>query len=165
MVWNAESWFEPPIEPILGLYRQDFDGYPFRQLPRFIDQGLGDVDVVQVGGWGACAPAPGQGCEGSGVEVSRLGEFGPWFCHMHGNDIMCDRYKKRFIFFVQSMAILRHLGRKFNQYGKDLAEAAQIDQIIDGVEDIRARLMVRIPEKLPWFLYFVFSECQAKGAP
>jgi len=38
---------------------------------------------------------------------------------------------------VQSNAICRHLGRKHAMYGASLADAAKIDQILDGVEDQR----------------------------
>ncbi|XP_027974182.1 glutathione S-transferase P-like isoform X1 [Eumetopias jubatus] len=37
----------------------------------------------------------------------------------------------------QSNAILRHLGRSFGLYGKDAREAALVDMVNDGVEDIR----------------------------
>lgn len=39
----------------------------------------------------------------------------------------------------QSNAILRHLGRQHGAYGKDNIEAAQIDMIVDGVEDLRLK--------------------------
>ena len=38
---------------------------------------------------------------------------------------------------VQSNAILRHLGRKYNLYGSNLQEAARLDFVNDGVEDVR----------------------------
>uniref|UniRef100_A0A4X1T0S7 glutathione transferase n=1 Tax=Sus scrofa TaxID=9823 RepID=A0A4X1T0S7_PIG len=37
----------------------------------------------------------------------------------------------------QSNAILRHLGRSLGLYGKDLQEAALLDMVNDGVEDLR----------------------------
>ncbi|XP_047631057.1 glutathione S-transferase P-like [Phacochoerus africanus] len=37
----------------------------------------------------------------------------------------------------QSNAILRHLGRSLGLYGKDLREAALLDMVNDGVEDLR----------------------------
>ncbi|XP_047603287.1 glutathione S-transferase P isoform X2 [Lutra lutra] len=37
----------------------------------------------------------------------------------------------------QSNAILRHLGRTFGLYGKDQREAALVDMVNDGVEDVR----------------------------
>nr|AAS01601.1 Pi-class glutathione S-trasferase [Anguilla anguilla] len=39
----------------------------------------------------------------------------------------------------QSNAILRHLGRKHGAYGKNDKEAAQIDMMVDGVEDLRLK--------------------------
>uniref|UniRef100_A0A6I8NB01 Glutathione S-transferase n=1 Tax=Ornithorhynchus anatinus TaxID=9258 RepID=A0A6I8NB01_ORNAN len=39
----------------------------------------------------------------------------------------------------QSNAILRHLGRSHGLYGKDTREAALIDMVNDGVEDLRLR--------------------------
>lgn len=39
----------------------------------------------------------------------------------------------------QSNAILRHLGRSFGLYGKDQREAAQVDMVNDGVEDLRCK--------------------------
>jgi len=41
---------------------------------------------------------------------------------------------------VQSNAISRYLGRHFNLYGKNSRERAQIDVVIDGVEDFRVKL-------------------------
>lgn len=43
------------------------------------------------------------------------------------------------LFLVQSNAILRHLGRKYDMYGSSLTESAYIDIFLDGVEDIRQR--------------------------
>lgn len=81
-----QEWFEPPIEPILPLVRKQLDGYTFRQLPRFIDERNGKVDIVQ------------------------------------------------------SMAILRHIARKFGLYGADEEDAAFVDMVVDGVQDIRGKL-------------------------
>uniref|UniRef100_A0A8C5LI91 Glutathione S-transferase n=1 Tax=Jaculus jaculus TaxID=51337 RepID=A0A8C5LI91_JACJA len=39
----------------------------------------------------------------------------------------------------QSNAILRHLGRSFGLYGKDQREAALVDMVNDGVEDLRCK--------------------------
>ncbi|XP_004394107.1 PREDICTED: glutathione S-transferase P-like [Odobenus rosmarus divergens] len=50
----------------------------------------------------------------------------------------------------QSNAILRHLGRTFGLYGKDEREAALVDMVNDGVEDIRrhcSRLIYRSYEE------------------
>lgn len=41
---------------------------------------------------------------------------------------------------VQSMAILRHIARKFQLYGVDEEETSFIDMVIDGVQDLRAKL-------------------------
>ncbi|XP_021511908.1 glutathione S-transferase P-like [Meriones unguiculatus] len=43
----------------------------------------------------------------------------------------------------QSNAILRHLGRSFGLYGKDLQEAARVDMVNDGLEDL-ARHVFRL---------------------
>uniref|UniRef100_A0A8C0CHF3 Glutathione S-transferase n=1 Tax=Balaenoptera musculus TaxID=9771 RepID=A0A8C0CHF3_BALMU len=39
----------------------------------------------------------------------------------------------------QSNAILRHLGRSLGLYGKDQREAALVDMVNDGVEDLRCK--------------------------
>nr|XP_020028045.1 glutathione S-transferase P [Castor canadensis] len=44
----------------------------------------------------------------------------------------------------QSNAILRHLGRSFGLYGKDQREAALVDMVNDGVEDIRSKYIALI---------------------
>ncbi|XP_034345694.1 glutathione S-transferase P 1 isoform X1 [Arvicanthis niloticus] len=44
----------------------------------------------------------------------------------------------------QSNAILRHLGRSFGLYGKDQREAAQVDMVNDGVEDLRCKYVTLI---------------------
>ncbi|GBF91688.1 hypothetical protein Rsub_03992 [Raphidocelis subcapitata] len=80
------EWFEPPVGPILPLLRRQLDGWPFRQLPRFIDERNGKVDIVQ------------------------------------------------------SMAILRHIARKFELYGGDEQEAAFIDMVVDAAQELRAQL-------------------------
>uniref|UniRef100_A0A8C9BWG8 Glutathione S-transferase n=1 Tax=Phocoena sinus TaxID=42100 RepID=A0A8C9BWG8_PHOSS len=41
------------------------------------------------------------------------------------------------LILYQSNAILRHLGRSFGLYGKDQREAALVDMVNDGVEDLR----------------------------
>jgi len=41
----------------------------------------------------------------------------------------------------QSNAILRYLGRKHGAYGKDVREAALIDMMNDGVEDLRMKYL------------------------
>ena len=38
---------------------------------------------------------------------------------------------------TQSNAILRHIGRKYNLYGKDKSEASKIDMLIDTAADIQ----------------------------
>ncbi|KAK9816216.1 hypothetical protein WJX74_009459 [Apatococcus lobatus] len=40
---------------------------------------------------------------------------------------------------VQSNAILRHLGRKYNLYGSSRTENAAVDEAIDGVEDLQLK--------------------------
>jgi hypothetical protein len=42
-----QPWFEPPVEPLHALVRSDLDSYPFRQLPRFVDEVNAKVDLVQ----------------------------------------------------------------------------------------------------------------------
>uniref|UniRef100_A0AAY5K263 Glutathione S-transferase n=2 Tax=Esox lucius TaxID=8010 RepID=A0AAY5K263_ESOLU len=44
----------------------------------------------------------------------------------------------------QSNAILRHLGRKHDAYGKDGDEAALVDMMCDGVEDFRLKYVKMI---------------------
>lgn len=79
-----QPWFEPPIEPLAAVMRRQLDSYPYRQLPRYVEEV--DIDLVQ------------------------------------------------------SMAILRHLGRKHKLYGSDLSEAAQIDMVLEAAADLRAKL-------------------------
>jgi len=47
--------------------------------------------------------------------------------------------KDKDLTLVQSNAILRHLARKHGLYGSSEAEAAYIDMIVDGVEDVRGK--------------------------
>ncbi|KAM5247671.1 glutathione S-transferase P [Ctenodactylus gundi] len=44
----------------------------------------------------------------------------------------------------QSNAILRHLGRSHGLYGKDQREAALVDMVNDGVEDLRCKYITLI---------------------
>lgn len=44
----------------------------------------------------------------------------------------------------QSNAILRHLGRSLGLYGKNQREAAQMDMVNDGVEDLRGKYVTLI---------------------
>uniref|UniRef100_A0A8C6CBI2 Glutathione S-transferase P n=1 Tax=Monodon monoceros TaxID=40151 RepID=A0A8C6CBI2_MONMO len=44
----------------------------------------------------------------------------------------------------QSNAILRHLGRSLGLYGKDQREAALVDVVNDGVEDLRCKYVTLI---------------------
>ncbi|KAM4849657.1 glutathione S-transferase P [Urocitellus parryii] len=44
----------------------------------------------------------------------------------------------------QSNAILRHLGRSLGLYGKDQREAALVDMVNDGVEDLRCKYITLI---------------------
>ncbi|KAM6159984.1 glutathione S-transferase P [Erethizon dorsatum] len=44
----------------------------------------------------------------------------------------------------QSNAILRHLGRTLGLYGKDQQEAALVDMVNDGVEDLRCKYITLI---------------------
>eukprot|EP00879_Flechtneria_rotunda_P002070 GHRR01002249.1.p1 GENE.GHRR01002249.1~~GHRR01002249.1.p1 ORF type:complete len:355 (+),score=120.99 GHRR01002249.1:291-1355(+) len=83
-----QPWFEPPVGPLAALVRHQLDSYPFRQMPRFVDEVNAKVDIVQ------------------------------------------------------SMAILRHLGRKYGLYGSagDLEESAAVDMILDAVTELRAKL-------------------------
>lgn len=41
---------------------------------------------------------------------------------------------------MQSNTIVRHLGRRHGLYGGSRAEAAAIDQLLDGVEDLRRKV-------------------------
>eukprot|EP00882_Tetradesmus_deserticola_P010352 GHRQ01010935.1.p1 GENE.GHRQ01010935.1~~GHRQ01010935.1.p1 ORF type:complete len:266 (+),score=122.09 GHRQ01010935.1:906-1703(+) len=82
-----QPWFEPPVDSLHALVRRDLDSYPFRQMPRFVDEVNATVDLVQ------------------------------------------------------SMAILRHLGRKYKLYGcGDLEETAAIDMVLDAVSELREKL-------------------------
>ncbi|XP_051049494.1 glutathione S-transferase P [Phodopus roborovskii] len=47
----------------------------------------------------------------------------------------------------QSNAILRHLGRSLGLYGKDQKEAALVDMVNDGVEDLRCKYITLIYTK------------------
>ncbi|KAG2449807.1 hypothetical protein HYH02_005330 [Chlamydomonas schloesseri] len=52
LAFAGQAWFEPPpdsIRQIQAIQRLEWDGYPFRQLPRFIDEVQGEVDLVQAG--------------------------------------------------------------------------------------------------------------------
>lgn len=80
----------------------------------------------------------------------------------------CPRYEDEDVDIVQSNAIIRHVGRKHNLYGSGLKEAADIDMIIDGVEDFR-KLYVNLiyVEKLAedakteyWRAHFDPSTCK-----
>ncbi|EFJ45062.1 hypothetical protein VOLCADRAFT_94521 [Volvox carteri f. nagariensis] len=84
-----QPWFETPPASVRDIYlimHKEFDGYPFRQLPRFIDEVHGDVDLVQSG------------------------------------------------------AILRHLGKKYDLYGKDIIQAGRVDMVLEAVSELRAKL-------------------------
>ena len=55
----------------------------------------------------------------------------------------------------QSGAILRHLGRRYGLYGDGgLRQAADIDAVVDGAADLRAKLWVS-----SCCLFFVRGEC------
>ncbi|KXZ51896.1 hypothetical protein GPECTOR_11g33 [Gonium pectorale] len=41
---------------------------------------------------------------------------------------------------VQSGAILRHLGRTYDLYGKDLVQAGRVDMLLDAAAELRAKL-------------------------
>ncbi|KAK9857206.1 hypothetical protein WJX84_008036 [Apatococcus fuscideae] len=49
------------------------------------------------------------------------------------------RYKDDTIDMVQSNAILRHIGRKYGLYGQGLEQQAEIDMIVDGVDDLTVK--------------------------
>jgi len=51
----------------------------------------------------------------------------------------CPRFKDEDVDMVQSNSIMRHIGRKHGMYGTGLAEAAQIDMILDAVESIKGK--------------------------
>ena len=52
LAYKRQAWYEPPVEPIQAIKRVQLDGYTFRQLPRFVDEVHGGIDLVQsmVGG-------------------------------------------------------------------------------------------------------------------
>lgn len=49
------------------------------------------------------------------------------------------RYVDDEVDICQSNAICRYIGRRYGLYGSNRSEAAQIDQIMDGVEDLRIK--------------------------
>lgn len=61
MALVGQPWFEPPIEPLAAVMRRQLDSYPFRQLPRYVEEG--DVDLVQSMVGRTCTWA-GCGCGG-----------------------------------------------------------------------------------------------------
>lgn len=40
-----QPWFEPPAGPLAAVVRCQLDSYPFRQMPRYVEEG--NVDLVQ----------------------------------------------------------------------------------------------------------------------
>eukprot|EP00775_Hariotina_reticulata_P012906 gene12906-13032_t len=42
-----QPWFEPPAGPLYDVMKRELDGYPFRQMPRFVDEVNAKVDIVQ----------------------------------------------------------------------------------------------------------------------
>ncbi|CAO2584139.1 Glutathione S-transferase P [Lemmus lemmus] len=55
--------------------------------------------------------------------------------------------KSTYLTLYQSNAILRHLGRSLGLYGKDQREAALVDMVNDGVEDLRMKYITLIYTK------------------
>lgn len=53
---------------------------------------------------------------------------------------------------LQSLAILRHVGRTHGLYGKSDADAARIDSLLDGLEDLRNKTKALVCES-PCALY------------
>lgn len=53
----------------------------------------------------------------------------------------CPRFVDEDGDISQSNTILRHIGRKHGLYGKGLKEAAEIDMLADGVEDIKRKYL------------------------
>ncbi|KAG2435103.1 hypothetical protein HXX76_007188 [Chlamydomonas incerta] len=49
LAFASQSWFADSIRQIQAIQRREWDGYPFRQLPCFIDKVHGEVDLVQAG--------------------------------------------------------------------------------------------------------------------
>lgn len=49
----------------------------------------------------------------------------------------CPSLSSNTLKVAQSMAILRHLGRMYGLYGSTLQEAAAIDMVLEGVEELR----------------------------
>ncbi|KAK9816206.1 hypothetical protein WJX74_004486 [Apatococcus lobatus] len=45
------------------------------------------------------------------------------------------RYKDESVDLVQTNAILRHIGRKYNMYGQGLEQQADIDVLLEGIQD------------------------------
>lgn len=56
----------------------------------------------------------------------------------------CRRFVDDEVDICQSNAICRHLGRKHDMYGASRAEAAVIDEVLDGVEDVRRKYLTLV---------------------
>lgn len=56
----------------------------------------------------------------------------------------CPRYEDEDGNLSQSNTILRHVGRKYDMVGGSLADAARIDMIVDGIEDIKRKYLTLI---------------------
>ena len=56
-------------------------------------------------------------------------------------------YEDSDVCIPQSMAIIRHLGRKHNLYGSNLAENARVDAVIEGATDFGTAFFKTIDEK------------------
>ncbi|KAL4858591.1 Glutathione S-transferase P [Chlorella vulgaris] len=56
----------------------------------------------------------------------------------------CPRLVDDDVDVCQSNAVLRHVGRKYDMYGKGLKEAAAVDEVVDGVEDLKAKYLALI---------------------
>lgn len=113
MALVGQPWFEPPIEPLAAVMRRQLDSYPFRQLPRYVEEG--DVDLVQSMVGLTCTWA---GC-GGGVGLCRFRALtGP------GQMLLAPTCSSSFTPLpvccygslpVLQQAILRHLGRKHSE--------------------------------------------------
>ncbi|KAI3428024.1 hypothetical protein D9Q98_006410 [Chlorella vulgaris] len=56
----------------------------------------------------------------------------------------CPRLVDDDVDVCQSNAVLRHVGRKYDMYGKGLKEAAAVDEVVDGVEAFKTKYLALI---------------------
>uniref|UniRef100_A0A8D2E0M0 Glutathione S-transferase n=1 Tax=Sciurus vulgaris TaxID=55149 RepID=A0A8D2E0M0_SCIVU len=77
---------------------------------------------------GPAPPSTQQPCRPTPLSTSRFEVYG-----------QLPKFQDGDLTLYQSNAILRHLGRSLGLYGKDQREAALVDMVNDGVEDLRCK--------------------------